>query len=148
MLDWMQELLGLPESFRSTTASGGGVIQGSASEATLSSILAARWRITEGHVNRDGDTTKLIAYCTSQSHSSIEKGLRIAGIGTQNIRIIEHDASFAMVADALEAQILADQAAGLIRSGCAVLTAQHHQVHSTQHLQSAQSPNAIICGSM
>lgn len=114
MLDWMQELLGLPESFRSTTASGGGVIQGSASEATLSSILAARWRITEGHVNRDGDTTKLIAYCTSQSHSSIEKGLRIAGIGTQNIRIIEHDASFAMVADALEAQILADQAAGLI----------------------------------
>jgi aromatic-L-amino-acid decarboxylase len=114
MLDWMQELLGLPESFRSTTASGGGVIQGSASEATLSSILAARWRVTEGHVNKDGDTTKLVAYCTSQSHSSIEKGLRIAGIGTQNIRIIDHDTSFAMVADALEAQILADQALGLI----------------------------------
>ena len=114
MLDWMQELLGLPDKFRSTTATGGGVIQGSASEATLSSILAARWRTTQGHVNRDGDTSKLIAYCTSQSHSSIEKGLRIAGIGTQNIRLIEHDQSFAMNADALEAQIIADKNAGLI----------------------------------
>ena len=61
MLDWMQELLGLPEKYRSTTATGGGVIQGSASEATLSSILAARWRITHGKVNLDGDTSKLIA---------------------------------------------------------------------------------------
>ena len=109
MLDWMQELLGLPEKYRSTTATGGGVIQGSASEATLSSILAARWRITQGKVNLDGDTAKLVAYCTSQSHSSIEKGLRIAGIGTQNIRLIEHDQSFAMNADALEAQIIADK---------------------------------------
>ena len=48
MLDWMQELLGLPESFRSTSANGGGVIHGSASEATLASILAARWRATGG----------------------------------------------------------------------------------------------------
>jgi aromatic-L-amino-acid decarboxylase len=114
MLDWMQELLGLPDKYRSTTATGGGVIQGSASEATLSSILAARWRITQGKVNLDGDTSKLIAYCTSQSHSSIEKGLRIAGIGTQNIRVIEHDESFAMNADALEAQIIADKNAELI----------------------------------
>ena len=113
MLDWMQELLDLPEGFRSTTATGGGVIQGSASEATLSSILAARWRITRGDVNRDGDTTRLVAYCTSQTHSSIEKGLRIAGIGTRNIRIIEHDSSFAMVPSALENQILADIQAGL-----------------------------------
>jgi len=113
MLDWMQELLGLPDKYRSTTATGGGVIQGSASEATLSSILAARWRITHGKVNLDGDTSKLIAYCTSQSHSSIEKGLRIAGIGTQNIRVIEHDQSFAMDAEALEVQIIADKKAGL-----------------------------------
>ena len=82
MMDWMQELLGLPEKFRSTSATGGGVIQGSASEATLSSILAARWRITGGAVNTDGDTSNLVAYATSQAHSSIEKGLRIAGVGT------------------------------------------------------------------
>ena len=91
MLDWMREMLGLPERFHSTSANGGGVIQGSASEATLSSILAARWRRTAGRVNVDGDTTKLVAYCTSQAHSSIEKGLRIAGIGTNNIRIVPHE---------------------------------------------------------
>lgn len=113
MLDWMQELLGLPPAFHSTTATGGGVIQGSASEATLSSILAARWRATGGAINTDGDTSRLVAYCTSQSHSSIEKGLRIAGIGTDNIRIIEHDATFAMDPRALRARILADRAGGL-----------------------------------
>ncbi|MEI7548106.1 MAG: pyridoxal-dependent decarboxylase [Actinomycetota bacterium] len=113
MMDWMQELLGLPERFRSTSASGGGVIQGSASEATLASILAARWRITGGSINHTGDTTHLVAYATSQAHSSIEKGLRIAGIGTAQTRIVPHDASFAMRADALAQLIAADVAAGL-----------------------------------
>ncbi|TPW12973.1 MAG: putative aromatic amino acid decarboxylase, partial [Acidimicrobiaceae bacterium] len=73
MLDWMVELLGLPERFRSTSATGGGVIHGSASEATLASILAARWRASGGAINHVGDTTKLVAYATSQAHSSIEK---------------------------------------------------------------------------
>ena len=113
MLDWMHELLDLPAKFRSTSDNGGGVIQGSASEATLSSILAARWRISGGNVNTTGDTTKLVAYCTSQSHSSIEKGLRIAGIGTDNIRVVPHDESFAMRADELERMIVADEKAGL-----------------------------------
>ncbi len=113
MLDWMHELLDLPARFRSTSDNGGGVIQSSASEATLSSILAARWRITNGAINTDGNTSKLIAYTTSQSHSSIEKGLRIAGIGTKNIRIVPHDESFAMRADELDRMITADQNAGL-----------------------------------
>ncbi|MFM8381368.1 MAG: pyridoxal-dependent decarboxylase, partial [Actinomycetota bacterium] len=113
MLDWMQELLDIPAKFRSTTATGGGVIQGSASEATLSSILAARWRATRGAVNADGDTSRLVAYCTSQTHSSSEKGLRIAGIGTDNIRTVAHDETFAMDPVALRAQIMADKAGGL-----------------------------------
>jgi aromatic-L-amino-acid decarboxylase len=113
MMDWMQELLGLPEAFRSTSAAGGGVIHGSASEATLTSILAARWRATGGAVNTDGDTTHLVAYATSQAHSSIEKGLRIAGIGTTRLRVVPHDASFAMVPAELERLIAADRAAGL-----------------------------------
>ncbi len=72
------------------------MIHGSASEATLASILAARWRITDGAVNRDGDTSGLVAYATSQAHSSIEKGLRIAGIGTDRLRVVPHDDAFAM----------------------------------------------------
>jgi aromatic-L-amino-acid decarboxylase len=100
MVDWMHELLGLPEHFRSTSATGGGVIHGSASEATLAAILAARWRITNGAVNTDGDASRLVAYATSQAHSSIEKGLRIAGIGTDRLRVVPHDDTFAMQAGA------------------------------------------------
>ncbi len=114
MMDWMQELLGLPGKFRSTSPTGGGVIQGSASEATLSSILAARWRATDGAINTAGDTSRLVAYATSQAHSSIEKGLRIAGVGTSQIRIVPHDADFAMQPAELERMIHADRAAGLL----------------------------------
>ena len=114
MLDWMAELLDLPERFLSTSPRGGGVIQGSASEATLVAILSARWRATGGRVNHDGDTSRLVAYTSSQAHSSVEKGLRIAGIGTDRIRVIDHDDSFAMRPDALAAHIDADRAAGLV----------------------------------
>jgi aromatic-L-amino-acid decarboxylase len=114
MVDWMHELLGLPEHFRSTSTTGGGVIHGSASEATLAAILAARWRITNGAVNTDGDASRLVAYSTSQAHSSIEKGLRIAGIGTDRLRIVPHDDTFAMQPGALAEMIAADRAAGLI----------------------------------
>ena len=113
MLDWMTELLGLPQRFHSQSPTGGGVIQGSASEATLSSILAARWRATGGAINHRGDTTHLVAYATAQSHSSIEKGLRIAGIGTEQIRIVAHDERFAMRPDHLAELVAADRAAGL-----------------------------------
>ena len=91
-----------------------GVIQGSASEATLVAILAARWRATGGAVNRDGDTSRLVAYATAQAHSSVEKGLRIAGIGTDAMRVVAHDDAFAMRPDALAAAIAADRAAGLV----------------------------------
>jgi len=114
MLDWMQELLGLPDRFRSTSPHGGGVIQGSASEASLASILAARWRATGGAVNASGDTSHLVAYATSQAHSSIEKGLRIAGIGTDRLRIVPHDDRFAMRPDELRRVVEADLAAGLV----------------------------------
>ena len=114
MLDWMRELLDLPERFHSTSATGGGVIQGSASEATLCAILAARWRATGGAVNADGDTSRLVAYATAQAHSSIEKGLRIAGIGTDRLRVVPHDETFAMRPDALAGLIAADRAAGLV----------------------------------
>jgi aromatic-L-amino-acid decarboxylase len=113
MLDWMVELLGLPERFRSTSEAGGGVIHGSASEATLASILAARWRASGGRINASGDTSRLVAYATSQAHSSIEKGLRIAGIGTDRLRTVPHDDHWAMVPEALETLVRSDLDAGL-----------------------------------
>ena len=113
MMDWMVELLGLPDRFRSTSATGGGVIQGSASEATLVSILAARWRATGGDVNHHGVPGDLVAYATSQAHSSIEKGLRIAGIGTDRLRTVPHDGEYSMRADALAEMVRADLTAGL-----------------------------------
>ncbi len=113
MMDWMIDLLGLPQTFRSTSEHGGGVIHGSASEATLASILAARWRISGGAINHIGDTTNLVAYSTSQAHSSIEKGLRIAGIGSEQIRIVPHDEHFGMRPDEFATMVAADIAAGL-----------------------------------
>ena len=114
MLDWMAELLGLPEAFHSTTGTGGGVIQGSASEGTLCAILAARWRATGGDVNRVGAPSmeRLVAYTTNQAHSSVEKGLRIAGIGTEALQIVPHDARFAMDPVALGEMMAADVASG------------------------------------
>jgi aromatic-L-amino-acid/L-tryptophan decarboxylase len=113
MCDWMLELLDLPDGFRST-GPGGGVIQGTASEATLCAILAARERATEGRSNRSGATGRLVAYATAHAHSSVEKGLRIAGIGSDNLRVVDADAAFAMRPDALATAIAADRAAGLV----------------------------------
>lgn len=101
MLDWMVDLLDLPSHFV-----GNGVIQDSASSATLCAIVAARQRAT---VHPD----RLVAYCTAQAHSSIEKGLRVAGIGVDQIRVVDHDDAFAMLPDALSVAIAADVAAGL-----------------------------------
>jgi aromatic-L-amino-acid decarboxylase len=112
MLDWMVGLLGLPDRFASL-GPGGGVIQGTASEASLCAILAARERATAGAGNRHGvDGGQLVAYATAQAHSSVEKGVRIAGIGSDNLRIVAHDATFAMRPDALAAAMAEDRAAG------------------------------------
>ena len=69
---------------------------------------------TGGAVNADGDTTRLVGYCTSQAHSSIEKGFRIAGIGTDRVRVVPHDEAFAMRPDELATMIAADRDAGLV----------------------------------
>lgn len=112
MMDWLVEMLGLPERFSSRGA-GGGVIQDSASSATLAALLAARERATGGQSNRTGVGEKVVAYTSSQAHSSVEKDVKIAGIGSERLRIIDVDDTFAMRTDALEAAIQADLAAGL-----------------------------------
>jgi aromatic-L-amino-acid/L-tryptophan decarboxylase len=112
VLDWLADLLGLPAQFKSNST-GGGVIQDTASSAALCAILAARERTTGGQGNVSGANGSLVAYTSTQAHSSIEKGVRVAGLGTQNLRLIEVDAQYALRADRLEATITADKAAGL-----------------------------------
>jgi aromatic-L-amino-acid decarboxylase len=114
VLDWLVELLGLPGDFRSTSATGGGVIQGTASEASLVAILSARHRATSGAVNAHGMSRELVAYATRQAHSSVEKGLRIAGFGTERIRWIDTDGAHAMRPDAFRRQVDQDRSDGLV----------------------------------
>jgi len=104
VLDWLVEAMGLPLHFRSSGA-GGGVIQDSASSAALCAILAARERAA---VTVD----ELVAYASTQTHSSIEKGLRIAGLKRENFRRIDIAGDFTMRPDCLAAAIEADVAAG------------------------------------
>lgn len=113
VLDWLVEALGLSRAFLSS-ANGGGVIQDSASSATLCALLAARESVTGGNSNRSGIRQPLVAYCTEHTHSSMEKGVRIAGVGSENLRKIAVDSTYAMRPDALEAAIREDVAAGKI----------------------------------
>jgi aromatic-L-amino-acid/L-tryptophan decarboxylase len=113
VLDWLVHMLDLPQKFLSTS-SGGGVIQDTASSASLCALLAARERATNFASNRYGCDGKLVGYTSSQAHSSLEKGAQVAGIGRDNLRLIEVDQNFAMRPEALARQIVQDRQAGLI----------------------------------
>jgi aromatic-L-amino-acid decarboxylase len=103
VLDWLVELLGLPERFGSD-GPGGGVIQDSASSATLCALLAAR--------ERAGSGAELTVYTSTQAHSSVEKAVRIAGLGDGALREVPVDDEHAMRLDALSELVAADVAAG------------------------------------
>jgi aromatic-L-amino-acid decarboxylase len=113
VLDWLATMLDLPQKFLSSST-GGGVIQDTASSASLCALLAARERATNFASNQQGCEGKLVAYTSSQAHSSIEKAVQIAGIGVKNLRLIAVDENFAMRADELARQIEADRRSGLI----------------------------------
>ncbi len=112
VMDWLVGLLRLPEKFLSSQT-GGGVIQDTASSAALCALLAARERATGYTSNKKGCNGRLLAYCSTQTHSSLEKAAMIAGIGVENLRLIEVDEKFAMKPDALARQIEDDRSAGL-----------------------------------
>jgi aromatic-L-amino-acid decarboxylase len=114
VLDWLVDMLDLPAKFKSAGA-GGGVIQDSASSASLCALLAARERATGFEANEQGCDGRLVAYTSNQAHSSIEKAVKIAGLGRhRGFRLIDVDDRFAMRPDALAAQIARDRQAGLI----------------------------------
>ena len=83
VLDWLVDMLGLPAKFK-TEGTGGGVIQDSASSASLCALLAARERASNYRSNERGCDGRIIAYASTQAHSSIEKAVKIAGLGRQN----------------------------------------------------------------
>ncbi|TVT01207.1 pyridoxal-dependent decarboxylase [Amycolatopsis bartoniae] len=90
VVDWLAELLDLPAHFR-TDSRGGGVIQDSASSAALVAVLAALHRASGGKVGADGITGRYTMYVSSQTHSSLEKAGRIAGLGAANVRSVDVD---------------------------------------------------------
>jgi aromatic-L-amino-acid/L-tryptophan decarboxylase len=113
MLDWLAEMLALPEGFLSTSV-GGGVIQDSASSANLCAVLAGRERATSFGSNEDGCDQRLTAYTSAHAHSSIEKAVKVAGIGRKNLRLIDVDENFAMRPEVLARAIEQDKQRGRI----------------------------------
>ncbi|MEE9453995.1 MAG: pyridoxal-dependent decarboxylase [Paracoccaceae bacterium] len=112
MVDWLRQALGLPGGFS-------GVIQDSATSATLSAILTMRERALDWQGIKSGvaGTVQTRIYASAQTHSSIDKGVWVAGVGQDNLVKIPTDARFAMCPDALRAAISADRAAGMLPAG-------------------------------
>jgi aromatic-L-amino-acid/L-tryptophan decarboxylase len=109
VMEWLHRMLGLPESFR-------GVIQDTASTSTLCALLCARERATDFDVNKNGiqgrpEKERLRIYTSSQAHSSVGKGAKIAGYGSSNVVLVAVDKNYAMDTGDLERKIQADLAA-------------------------------------
>jgi aromatic-L-amino-acid/L-tryptophan decarboxylase len=109
VMDWLRQMIGLPEGFS-------GVIQDSASGATLAALLTARERALGFTGNAKGlaGGPVLRVYASAQVHSSVDKAVRIAGFGDANlVRIPVSGPLHGMDPDALDAAIRADREAGL-----------------------------------
>ncbi|MCC5989578.1 MAG: aspartate aminotransferase family protein [Pararhodobacter sp.] len=113
MMGWLGQALGLPEGFA-------GVIQDSASSATLAAVLVMRERALNGAGNRAGlaGQNRLRVYASSEAHSSVERAVRVAGIGAENlVSLPPSGPRRGMDARALAAAIAADRAAGHLPAG-------------------------------
>ncbi len=113
--DWLRQMLGLSGAWS-------GVIQDTASTATLVALICARERTTDYAAARGGlqaSERPLVVYASSQSHSSVEKAALLAGFGRENLRVVAVDDRFGMSAEALRRAVAADKTAG--RLPCAVV---------------------------
>jgi aromatic-L-amino-acid/L-tryptophan decarboxylase len=108
VMNWLKQMIGLPEGFE-------GVIQDTASTATLCAILSAREKATGFSINNEGFqvSSNMRVYCSSEAHSSVEKAVKIAGIGRNNLVKIDTDEDYRMNSGLLEAAILRDIKQGL-----------------------------------
>lgn len=156
MVNWLRQAMGLSDGFT-------GVIQDSASSATLSAVLTMRERATGYSSNKDGlsDKGHLRIYCSTEVHSSIDRACWVAGIGQANlVKIPTKGALFGMDAGALDAAIQADVAAGHTPAGVIAITggtgigasdnleavlrvAKAHDLYT--HLDAAWAGSAMIC---
>jgi aromatic-L-amino-acid decarboxylase len=116
MMNWLRKITGLPDSFE-------GVIQDSASTATLAAILNARERKTEFRINEEGvgavGTCRV--YCSEQTHSSVEKAVRISGLGRINLVKIPVRDDYSMDPEKLRQAVRLDLEKGFIPC-CVVAT--------------------------
>lgn len=117
VMDWLRRMMGLPDGFT-------GVIQDTASTATLVALISARERATAGRAGARGLADAgppLTVYASREAHSSVDKGVQLAGYGLERLRHIPAADDHAMDAGALAAAIERDRRAGLVPA-CVVAT--------------------------
>jgi aromatic-L-amino-acid/L-tryptophan decarboxylase len=107
VMNWLRDMIGLPDVFT-------GVIQDTASTSTLASIINAREFFSDYGINKNGfsGNEKFRVYCSTEAHSSIEKAIKIAGIGRENLVKIPVNTDFSMNTSLLEKAITDDLANG------------------------------------
>jgi len=112
MMDWLRQMVGLPETFT-------GVLQDTASTSTLVALICARERtsrLAQMEQGLQASHPAMTVYASEQAHSSVEKAVRLAGFGLSNLRLIETDSEFALVPQKLEQAISADLDVGKLPS--------------------------------
>jgi aromatic-L-amino-acid/L-tryptophan decarboxylase len=117
MMEWLRSMVGLPENFV-------GVIQDTASTATLVALLSAREKATGHEAGLRGLSStgsQLAVYTSSEAHSSVDKAAKLAGYGLEHLRKISVDQNYAMVPEELERAIVSDGRSGLTPA-CVVAT--------------------------
>ncbi|HEU5170318.1 MAG TPA: pyridoxal-dependent decarboxylase [Gemmatimonadales bacterium] len=108
---WLARMLALPDGFT-------GVIQDTGSTSTLVALICARERAAP---RAGGSAAGLRVYGSAEAHSSVPKGVRLAGYGPDGYRTIPTDRCYAMRPDALANALAADRAAGYLPA-CVVAT--------------------------
>ncbi|MCE6953178.1 aspartate aminotransferase family protein [Cereibacter sphaeroides] len=155
MMRWLREALGLPSGFT-------GTIHDSATTATLSAVLTMRERALDWAGVEQGlsGQPRLRLYASAETHSSVDKAVRIAGIGQENLVKVPTDHDHAMRPGALAGAIAADKAAGFVPAGvilCAggtsigafdrigdcIAVARAHDLMT--HVDAAWAGSAMIC---
>ncbi len=155
MVDWLRQALGLKEHFT-------GTIHDSATTCSLCAVITMRDRTTGWDSIQSGITgsNDLRIYASDQTHSSIDKAVRLAGLGQRNLVKVVTDADYGMRPDALNAAILADKANGAVPAGVVLCTggtsigafdpitecievAKRHDLYT--HVDAAWAGSAMIC---